>query len=160
MGTGKQHKLPVARRDRLIVKELEGEILTYDLDTDKACSLNPTASIVWKNCDGEKTVAQVSRILGAHLKAPVSPDVVWLALDQLGESRLLVQPASRPSDMNQISRRELAKRIGIAALALPLIIAITAPTAQAQGSCIQAGQPCNPPFTPCCPNLVCEGTCF
>ncbi len=157
MGTGKQHKLPVARRDRLIVKELEGEILTYDLDTDKANSLNPTASIVWKNCDGEKTVAQVSRILGAHLKAPVSPDVVWLALDQLGESRLLLQPAARPSDLKRMSRRELAKRIGIAGLALPLITVMTAPSVQAQVSCAGPGDPC-PPF--CCFEAPCiEGFC-
>ena len=159
MRTGAKQKLPVARKDQLIVKELESEVLTYDLSTYQAHCLNPTASIVWKNCDGKKTVAQVVRILEAHLKAPVSPDVVWLALDQLGESRLLVQPASRPSDMNQISRREVARRIGIAALALPLIIAITAPTAQAAGSCVPGGQPCVPPNN-CCPPFFCEGTCL
>ena len=158
MRTGAKQKLPVARKDQLIVKELESEVLTYDLSTYQAHCLNPTASIVWKNCDGKKTVEQVVRILEAHLKAPVSPDVVWLALDQLGESRLLVQPASRPPDMNQISRREVARRIGIAALALPLIIAITTPTAQAQGSCVGAGQPCIP--NNCCPPRFCEGTCL
>ena len=45
---------PVARTESLIVKEVDGETLVYDLTTDKAHCLNDTATRVWKNCDGRK----------------------------------------------------------------------------------------------------------
>ncbi|MBC8032272.1 MAG: PqqD family peptide modification chaperone [Pyrinomonadaceae bacterium] len=64
-------------------RELADETLIYDLATDQAYCLNLTAARVWKNCDGERTVAQLGELLKVDADAPVPDDIIWLALDQL-----------------------------------------------------------------------------
>ena len=87
---------PVARTASLIVKEVDGEILVYDLQTDKAHCLNDTAARVWKNCDGRKSVSEISEVLSAESNTSVKDEVVWLALDQLEKFKLLEETPARP----------------------------------------------------------------
>jgi hypothetical protein len=98
----------------------------------------------------------------------MTPDnqIIWLALDQLRRSHLLEEtttanevttwPAPIPR-LENMSRREAVRRIGLgAAITLPLVISMTAPTAvEAAVSC---GAPCHPCSTPadCCG--VCSNT--
>jgi hypothetical protein len=88
--------------------------------------------------------------------------LVWLALDQLRRLHLLEEgtaaeditwPASIPGLAN-MSRREAVRRIGLAAaIALPLVVAITAPTAtEAAASCKHHCETCSSP-------IECCGTC-
>ncbi len=65
------------------------EVLIYDLDTNKAHCLNQTASLVWKACDGKKSVAEITQNLEKELNASVPEDLVWLAIDQLSQDNLL-----------------------------------------------------------------------
>lgn len=44
--------LPRARSQKLVVQELNGETLVYDLQKHKAYCLNRTASQLWRACDG------------------------------------------------------------------------------------------------------------
>lgn len=125
---------PVARTESLIVKEVDGETLVYDLKTDKAHCLNETAALVWKNCDGRKSVSEISKVLSADSNTSVQDEIVWLALDQLEKFKLLEEAPAKPSFLAGITRRQMVARLGIAAVALPAIVAIVAPTAQAQGS--------------------------
>src|SRR5688572_25192379 len=81
--------LPVARRINLIVKELPDETLIYDLDSDEAHCLNQTAALVWKNCDGQKTVLQIRKSLQRDLRTQVPEEMVWLAFEQLHKSNLI-----------------------------------------------------------------------
>ena len=62
MDNQKEH-LPLARKDALIVSELEDEVLVYDLKRDKAHCLNSTAASVWKRCDGKLAVTDMTRLL-------------------------------------------------------------------------------------------------
>jgi len=135
---------PVARTESLIVKEVDGETLVYDLKTDKAHCLNETAALVWKNCDGRKSVSEISKVLSADSNASVKDEIVWLALDQLEKFELLEEAPAKPSFLAGMTRRQMVARLGIAAVALPAIVAIVAPTASAQGSLI--------PPTFCCVN--------
>ena len=41
---------PSKRTGRLIVREIPGEVLVYDLVRDKALCLNQTAAAVWNLC--------------------------------------------------------------------------------------------------------------
>ncbi len=83
--------------------------------------------------------------------------LVWLALDQLRRSRLLKETNGKTfwspaiSGITNMSRREAVRRIGLgAAIALPVVISLTAPTpAQAAGSCGATCHPCNSPVD-CC----------
>jgi hypothetical protein len=152
--------LPVARRRNLIVKELPDETLIYDLDSDQAHCLNHTAALVWKNCDGDTSVSALCSLLEKEVSNPVAPEVVWLALDQLYKFRLLEGSPALPAKLAGIKRRELIKRIGLAALTLPVIMSISTPTAAQAGSpCSCTGNNCRPTGCPCMVHLDCVNKC-
>ena len=113
---------PVARTESLIVKEVDGETLVYDLKTDKAHCLNDTAARVWKNCDGRNSVSEISEILSAESNTTVKEDLVWLALDQLQNFKLLEETPAKPVHLFGMTRRQMVARLGIAAVALPAIV--------------------------------------
>ena len=150
---------PLARTDSLIVKELPDETLVYDRERDKAHCLNTTAALVWKNCDGRKTIAQLQELMEKEAGSPVPEEMIWLALDQLENFKLLSDAPIKPLELTGMSRRNLVKRIGFAALALPLIISISAPTAQAQASGQPPGGCCNNPGQCASGSCVNGGSC-
>lgn len=139
------NQVPKARQEQLIVKELPGELLIYDLKLDKAHCLNETAALVWKNCDGKRTVGQLHELIEKDAGVPVPEEMVWLALDQLETFKLLDDSPASPLALSGMSRRSLVKRIGFAAIAIPVIISISAPPASAQASLLPPGACCNSP---------------
>jgi len=147
--------LPLARAEALVIKELEDEVLVYDLERNKAHCLNRMAAAVWKHCDGKMAVADIARRLESELKTPVDIEVVRLALRQLDKFHLLQKRATMPYLQHGLSRRELVRRIGVAAVLLPTIISISAPTAKAQASCKPLGATCLT-STDCCSNCCVE----
>ncbi|HEX8847463.1 MAG TPA: PqqD family protein [Pyrinomonadaceae bacterium] len=155
--------VPLARRDELVVRELPDEVLIYDLTRHKAHCLNQASALVWKHCDGKMTVAELKRLLEREFATPVDMDVVWLALNQLRRFHLL-EEGGRTFGMMKVSRRDLVRKYLPAALVLPLILSIPAPTVAQTGStpCGAEDAPCgNPGDLPCCPGLDCgDGFCF
>ena len=133
--------LPKARKEGIIVRELPDEVLIYDRHRDQAHCLNQTAGFVWQHCDGRTRVATVARLLSTKGQTPVDESVVLLALDQLAERHLLIESSTRPFGA-RVSRRKLVLKYAPAALALPVVLSITAPTAAA------AATPTPPPPTP------------
>jgi Coenzyme PQQ synthesis protein D (PqqD) len=127
----KDQLAPKARKNELIVKELASEVLVYDEKNQKAHCLNQTAALVWKFCDGRTTVPKMARLLEKEMSVAVPEQAVWLAIEQLEETSLLEVPVSKPAWLPLTSRRELIRRLGIAAVILPLITSIQAPTAAA-----------------------------
>ncbi len=128
--------LPVARKSKLVVRELADEVLVYDTEAHRAHCLNRTAALVWKNCDGKTPVSGIAERAGEELSSNLPEDVVWLALDQLAEFDLLSHDALRPAPSDRISRRKMLRRLGVAAaISLPLITSVISPTpAHAQSS--------------------------
>ncbi len=125
---------PTARKDGLVIQEMPDEILVFDLETNKAHCLNETAAFVWKACDGKNSVADITKLFGNQSGTPVQEDLVWLAIDQLNENNLL--EAELKADFNGQSRREVIKKIGLAAvIALPIISSLVAPTAALAVTC-------------------------
>ena len=126
---------PVARKTGLVIQEVPEEVLVYDLDTNKAHCLNKTAALVWKSCDGTRSVPEIAAYVGSLAGESVTDDFVWLAVDQLNENDLLEKEIQ--ADLKGLSRRDLIKRIGLTSMvALPVIASLVAPpTALAVGSC-------------------------
>ena len=121
---------PEARKEGLVIHKLGEEVLVYDIDRHRAHCLNKTAALVWERCDGKTSVAQLAQQLENKLKTRVDKEVVWLAVDQLDKSRLLESRIAPDTNRISLSRRELIKRAGLgAAIALPLVSSIIAPTA-------------------------------
>jgi hypothetical protein len=153
---------PVARKKSLIIKELSHETLVYDLETDKAHCLNETAARVWKNCDGRQTVAQLRELTEKETNSQVPEEMVWLALDQLEQFKLLETPVNQPTHLSGMSRRQMIRLVGTAAIAVPVITSIVAPRpAQAQ-SLLPPGSCCTSPGQcasgSCTQNPVCTGS--
>lgn len=148
--------LPEARREGIIRKEVDGELLVYDLTRDKARCLNPTAAQVWKLCDGQTGIPELARSLGKTLGAPVDEAVIQLALKQLSADHLLTQKYDVLPLVADLSRRALVRRLGLAAALLPLITTISAPTASAAGSCSGACVPGTPNNGGCALGCTCQ----
>lgn len=143
-------RLPRSLRDNLVIRELDDETLIYDMDRDEAHCLNHTAALVWAHCDGETTVKQAARSLQTELGTAVDTDLVWLAVKQLQRFHL-VESATKA---RSVSRRDLVLKYAPAALALPVIISISAPTPAQTGSCLPNGAPCSTA------SQCCGGSCF
>jgi hypothetical protein len=134
-------RLPRARKSQLVTREFGGELLVYDRNRDRAHCLNPTAALVWAHCDGRTTIAKMAQLLEVEMKVPGGSEVVWLALDQLKKSDLLDDSYVRP--VQPMSRRGLVMRLGVAAaVTLPFIRSITAPTAAQAATCLPNGATC------------------
>ena len=133
-------------------------MLVYDRTNDEAHCLNVTAARVWAQCDGRTTVAEMTQLLEDEMKTPVTDKVVWFALEQLGKSRLLQEPWATPASVAQMSRRVMVRRLGIAAaVTVPLVTSIIAPTAAAAATCVHPGDLCSSNAQCCSNNCVDNG---
>ncbi len=132
--------IPRARADRLLVHKLDEETLVYDLDCHKAHCLNETAVHIWKQCDGQTTLAEMVERLDRQLPDPVDEDVVWLALNQLSKARLLQGRLTQPTSPG-VSRREVMRKLALGtAASLPFITTIVAPRPLQAASCKLGGE--------------------
>jgi len=140
--------LPQARREGLVVKEVDNEVLVYDLERDEAHCLNLSAATIWRLCDGKTSTSGLGRALEDKNGARVDERVIWLGLQDLSRNHLLEDATVWPEPMmatKGMSRREAVRRIGVgAAFALPLVISITAPTpVKAAVSCAAKCKTCS-----------------
>lgn len=140
---GISQQLPMARKSQLVTREVAGEVLVYDRNSNQAHCLNPTAAMVWAHCDGRTTIARMAQLLEEEMKVPVGDDVVWFALEQLNKSDLLDEFYIKPAQIKPLSRRRLVTRLGVAAaVTVPFIKSITAPTAAQAATCLPGGATC------------------
>jgi hypothetical protein len=134
---------PLCRKENIVVQDIDGEILIYDLIENKAYCLNQTSALVWQACDGKRSVAEITDLLGKQLNSEVKEDVVWLALDQLSKESLIQQEYRLNERFSGLSRREVIRKIGLASvIALPFITSLVAPLAIHANSACLGGGPC------------------
>lgn len=156
--------LPKMRKQKLVVREFAGELLVYDKKHHEAHCLNSTAALVWKHCDGRTSVTEISQRVAQELNAdgkPFDERLVWDALDQFGSRHLLEEKLEVPAGMlnsGGLNRRQVLRALGVAAVALPLVTSLIAPTAQAAGSCASPSVSCTASID-CCSGLCSGGTC-
>lgn len=118
--------------DRIILREIEGEVLVYDERTHRVWCLNPSSACIWQLCDGRNTVEDIAAGAAKALGPAVNESLVLLTLDELGEKGLL-----EAGIVEGVSRREALGKIGLATAALlPVIAAIAAPPALAQSGSV------------------------
>ena len=149
---------PIARQEDLVTEGLDDETLVYDMRSHKAHCLNRTAALVWDRCDGQATVGEMTAALEKELGIKVRAEVVWMALEQLGKAQLLANRLPQPIAQGAMSRRDVMRKIGLgAAIALPLVTSILAPTAAEAVTCHVAGGTCAGNGD-CCTGCTCNGT--
>ena len=114
---------PKARQNDLLVEQIGDETVVYDGQRQEAHSLNRAASIVWQNSDGTRTIPQLAAMLGTAMGVEPNESIVEYALDRLAGAHLL--------EDSSVSRRDLVRRmtfVGVAAVGLPVVLSIVAPT--------------------------------
>ena len=152
----KEDFTPKSRKENLVIQELEGEVLIYDLEKNKAFCLNETSALVWQSCDGSRTIAEISDVVGKQLNSQINEDLVWLALDQLSKESLVEKQTALDNKFNGLSRREVIRKVGLASvIALPMIATLTAPVAAQTGTCIQNAMGCTANGMTCTINNEC-----
>lgn len=143
-------QFPRLRADGLIIHELHDEVLVYDKVRDQAHCLNQSAALVWRACDGQCAPSEIASKLTTRLAVAVPEDLVLLALVQLEEIHLLERQETIAPSFTGMSRRQMARSLGLgAAVALPVITSILVPTPAQAATCLAPGQPCSP-VTLCC----------
>lgn len=137
-------RVPQAREEDLLIHELPDETLVYDLNRHRAHSLNRTAAFIWRHCDGRTTAAEMAALAQRELNVAADEDVVWAVLRRLGKARLLQERITPPPDVPHYSRREMVRKLGMAA-GLALVVSIVAPEAAQAATCV----------TTCPPGKIC-----
>jgi hypothetical protein len=156
----REQLVPEARKEGLVVQQMTDEVLVYDQKRHRAHCLNQTAALVWKHCDGKKTVKAVADEMSKQAGKRVGEEVVRLAVDELAKSQLLEgSGARRWRGAEGVSRREMMKRAGIAAaVALPIVTSVVAPKAAQAATCRVSGAACTT-SAQCCSGLCNAGVC-
>lgn len=158
----KTRSTPLAAHDELVVQNLKDELLIYNLQTNQAMSLNQTAALVWKYCDGKRDISEITRKLEEKLGTSANEELVLFAIRELNKKGLIENGEGVSNGFEGLSRREIVRRVGFASMvALPIVLSIAAPkasSAQTQGPCVA-----NPGLEFTCndgTNTCCSNCCF
>lgn len=153
-----EEKLPQARTEDLAIQEVEDEVLVYDLKRDKAHCLNRSIARIWRLCDGKTSVSAIKEIVEKEWNTPLDEAVIWTALAQLEKAHLLQEKIARPKEQPKLSRRDLARKMGLAAVLVPFITTILAPTPAQAATCLEKNSLCKS-NSQCCSGICSKGLC-
>jgi hypothetical protein len=135
--------LPLAQKQDKLIREMPQELLIYDLKTDKAHCLNQTSATIWNLCDGRSSPAEIAKKMARQTGQIITEEFVWLGLEQLQRNHLLAE-GSEVAPAFHVSRRQAVRSIGLGiAIALPLVISITAPTPAQAATCFARCHTCS-----------------
>jgi hypothetical protein len=152
---------PLSRRENLIVQEMGDELLVYDLEHHKAHSLNATASLVWRNCDGETSFEQLVGLMSDQAPESEADNLVRVGLHALERARLVTYRSGHEPARSGCTRRELAARlakVGTLSLVVPVVVSISAPTPAQAASCRPYWYTCTAGYQ-CCSRNCTGGRC-
>jgi hypothetical protein len=134
---------PVCGREGLLEQQVGDELVVYDVKESVACGLNATAAAVWRLADGSRTVPELAESLRDQIGDLADEDLVMITLDRLDEQGLIADGyAPRDVATSRFDRRRFIRRAGVvgaAALALPVVQSIVAPTVAAATSACSCG---------------------
>lgn len=166
-----QRSIPPARTRELIIQHLDDEMLIYDRQHHTALCLNHTAALIFQHLDGARTATDIADELRDATNTPITADVVMLGVNDFNRFRLLQAIDDKPScqsatkaqrttePASALTRRQVIARLGIgaAAVTLPVVVSIIAPTPVQAATCVPRGQSAGSP-TSCCSGAFLMGT--
>jgi hypothetical protein len=127
---GKSPALPRARTKQLLARELPDGLVVYDMARHHAHSLNRSAALVWRRCDGKTSIREIARLLHTELSLPEDEEFVWLALTRLDKAGLMEDRTASSAGAVVRSRRAVLRKLGLSgglALLAPVVTSIAAP---------------------------------
>jgi hypothetical protein len=152
---------PKRRDDGLIVRQLEREVIVYDLERHEAHCLNPEAARLWNACDGNRDEWEILHLVYGDLPGQGHEAALLFGLQQLREKHLMEgdTAGATPESAAHISRRDIFVRYGKVAavtVALPAVMSIVSPTPAEAASCLASGASCSS-SSQCCSGLCLGG---
>jgi hypothetical protein len=120
----------------LILEDVRDELMIYDPERNKAFCLNQTAAYVWRHADGKTTVAEMAKRMEEELKKPADEQVVLFALDVLFKDGLLAPATPLPRTAQGVTRRDMLQKMGVGAMAIPVVTALFVSPAKAHASSV------------------------
>lgn len=115
--------LPKARTEGLVLRTVGPDLVIYDKTADKSHTLNETAAVIFRHCDGTRSVEDLAKLLPEGGEPAERESLVWSAIAQFNRGELLVEKIAVPGEMN---RRESFAKLA-AAVALPVVLSMMAP---------------------------------
>jgi hypothetical protein len=154
--------LPMARTAGLVVEELDGEVLIYDVERHRAHCLNKASAMVWRACDGSRAVPELTALI--EKSAPGWDQATTdYALTQLEKRHLLSEPLRVEQVERTLTRRDVFRKAALTGLAIgvgiPVVKSIVAPTPAQAASCLPTGSGCSS-SAQCCSGVCSSGTCL
>jgi len=148
--------LPLARpeSDDLVVKMLLPETLIFDIRTYRAVTLNAAATLLWRRCDGQTSIAALAQALRDDLGLNADEETVWAGLEELQKESLLDVCPPIPTSLTSLTKRRLRRRL-IVAGSVTFLSGILVPEASAAGSCVINHADCTPKDGPCSTDTQC-----
>jgi hypothetical protein len=140
-----QQKPQRIQSEGLILEELRDELMIYDPERKKAFCLNQTAAFVWKHSDGNTTVAEIAKLMEQDLQKPANEQMVLFALEVLAKDGLLSPATTVPAVPAGVTRRQLLHKMGVGAMALPVVTVLFVSPAKAHASSMTPTDPTVPP---------------
>lgn len=133
-----QRPVPAARPLSDFAVEVVGdELVIFDAETLHYHTLNATAQLVWRSCDGTASPVAIAQALD------IPVELVQLTVAEFGEASLLSLPDHVWS--SAVTRRRAAQLIAaglVGTLGLPVVKSITVPDAAAAASNLPNGSSC------------------
>ena len=126
---------PLSGPPAYVVREVGSETIVYDPRTHQAHCLGPEAAAVWRECDGQRSAAEISERVRLRGGETIDEASVAVALRRLGRAGLLERPArasGRPKASGpgpSAGRRAALRRV--AALAGLTVASLIVPTPEA-----------------------------
>jgi len=120
---------PRARQNGLLVRTVGNQVVVYDPKKRRLRLLNQVAALVWRHCDGERTIEDLVKVVSENLSVPADESVVWLALSRLQKAELLETAVEEPVSLAGIERRELLLKAAQAlagVVVVPSVLALSA----------------------------------
>jgi hypothetical protein len=152
-----------AHDEDLIVRQVGPETVVYDRRRHRAHCLRPLAAAVWRECDGQRSNAEIAARVSEARGEPVDEIAVQVAVRRLARVGLVEAPAARSVEADSgafgavpgAGRREALRRVTV--LTGLAVLSIVAPAPAQVASCIPNGQgPCTS-SAQCCSNCCNAG---
>jgi len=135
--------VPQPRRDGIEISELHDELILYDTVERRAHALNRTVAAVWQACDGVLSVPELRLRVEQRLGVPLGEEVIWLALRQLEQAKLVTGLEGRGP---RLTRQQVIKAGVLGGVVLlPAITSLRPQVARAAVSPLSPPSPPPPP---------------
>ncbi len=156
---------PKARREGLIVEEVGDALVIYDRARDEVHSLNPTAALIWRACDGSTSVARLAVKVTKQHGQELGTDICHQTIATLYATQLLEPSADALAPREEpMTRRDIlaaGARAAPITLSLPIVHTLSAPPPVAASSAVActtaAGADCSGAYR-CRAICDCDGT--